>query len=139
MSKSFITSIRKFKGTVEDATVVLHKRVALDLLRFTAKKTPVDSGLLRANWNLGLNAPIKKIRGKTTKRKDGSKSLSGVTGNLGSYKKIANSNISRLKLGDTVFMNNPVKYAAYVEFGTDSTPPRAMLSRSIEEVKVKYL
>jgi len=126
---SFGKNLRKFIKSVEEDTIKLHKRVSFDLLRFTVKKNPVDTGLLRANWNLGLNAPVKEVRGKVNKK--------GKVSSAGN-RKIANSNISGLKLGDTVFMNNPVKYAVFVEFGSATNAPRAMLSRSLEEVRVKY-
>jgi hypothetical protein len=79
------------------------RAVALELETRVVQKSPVDTGRLRGNWNVGLNAP--NIN-EYPSDKGGSEADARALGSL-----------SNFKLGDTIFITNNLPYVPKLEFG----------------------
>lgn len=95
------------------------RKVALDILRGVLRKTPVDTGLLRGSWQVGLNRTPSGVG-------DANTAAAAVTAS-------AIGTLATAKPTDTIIIVNNVEYAVYVELGTDRIAPRLMLSRSVNE------
>jgi hypothetical protein len=86
---------------------------ALEVFSLAIQGTPVDTGLLRGNWQTSINSP--QLR--TTDRKDpgGSAAIAEALANLGS-------------LVDVVYMVNSLPYAERIEYeGYSRQAPEGMV------------
>lgn len=85
---------------------IVVRKTALELLRSMVLKTPVDTGRLRANWQVGLN-----VTDATTT--DSDDPVSRAEARLGSF-----------EAGMTIYLTNALPYAAAVEYGLYPDPPK---------------
>ena len=83
-------------------------------------RTPVDTGLLRGNWQLSTG-----LVGEVLDRldPDGSAAKSEIQ-----------ADAQNLELGQRVAIVNSLDYAAFVEYGTSKMPPAAMVGVTATEV-----
>lgn len=97
MSKGFSDQIRSFTlkcGIITDQAV---RKIVLDLFARVVMKSPVDTGMLRANWQIGIDSrPQGQLAG-------GSDSQA--------------SKASGIKAGGHVYIVNNMPYAMTVELG----------------------
>jgi hypothetical protein len=100
-------------------------RVATEVWDLTVDLTPVQSGELRASWNLSQGKPNYTTVG-----------LPGSSSNFASpLPRPSKPNLPEVDLNDAVyFVTNGKSYASYVEYGSKTNAPRLMLSRAIQIV-----
>ena len=106
--------IKKVKGKNIPEAI---QGAALHLLGGVVDDTPVDTGLLRANWRITVGAPDLSEDSPADPSKNYTKS------NLPGKNKIA----SALKL----FITNNVEYAEAVENGSSKIAPALMLEKNV--------
>ncbi len=134
MADGFETFLRKFL-----------LKEALRVLRDTKRNTPVDSGYLRNNWQVGDSRYAFRY---TTSRKSykANRTLSRGKFRVVSVKGREPTINSVRKSGDSLIVEiyNPVEYASYVEYGHVSQgrvkrwiPGRLMCVMAIENVERK--
>jgi len=87
------------------------KRVVKSIGKDIIKRSPVDTGKFKANWNAALNAPDLSID-----RQSGA----GLT-------EVAN----RIKIGDAFFFTNNLAYALRLEFGHSDQAPNGMVRLAV--------
>jgi len=109
---SFNTDIQKFNSKVEKAALAIFHGTALDLFGKIVKRTPVDTGRLRANWYATINRPSTMI------------DASGED-----YSK----RVKAAKLGHSVFFVNNLPYAGVIENGSSGQAPSGMVKVTITE------
>ena len=105
-------------GSIEVAMAMV-RRLALSIYTNTILKTPVDTGMLRNSWLIGVNQDPEGV---------GSAGAAGAAASA-----VAMASMVGVLPGDSIIIINNVEYAVYVEEGSDRNAPRAMLRRSIEE------
>jgi hypothetical protein len=105
----FSLDISAFAKKAQDKAEQAIRKVVIDLSNRIVLKTPVDSGRLRANWQLTLNRPA--IGELDEEDKNGGKTIARNT-----------SKAFGLRLGQTVFITNNMPYAKIVEFGGFPNP-----------------
>jgi hypothetical protein len=88
------------------------RAVALELEGRVVQKSPVDSGRLRGNWNIGINGVNLK---EYPTDKSGSEANSRAIGAL-----------SNFKLGDSIFITNNLPYTHKLEFGLYGDGPKTV-------------
>lgn len=98
---SFKDDIKKFSQKGEKAATLALRGTALDLFASIMKRTPVDTGRLRGNWQVELNRPATGEVDATAQQAIAKGS--SVTG--------------RAKLIDSVYVVNNLPYAAVIERG----------------------
>jgi hypothetical protein len=107
---NFKADVRKFAENLQLDIVTVMRKLALDALNGTIRRTPVDTGRLRASWRVSVNAP------DTSTVPEG-EAPGGSPGAPADGQQTANalSKMSGLKIGDSVHISNSVEYAIYVE------------------------
>ena len=91
--------ISRWCGTNKDKIVGVKKRFAFMLYSAIVKKTPVDTGRARANWNISAGSPDLTVTEETDK-------------SFGKQKKVPDAK------GDTpLYISNNLPYIKTLEFG----------------------
>lgn len=110
MATSFTLDISKFvaKTKIKAETVV--RRIAFDSFSRVIRRTPVDTGRARANWQVALGF---LPQGQTL-------AGSATFGNLSNY-----------KLGDVIFLANNVPYIGVLEYGGYPKSPKGGAGKTI--------
>lgn len=121
--------VKRFNNEVETWTAknashlpieTIQRKLALDVLRSAVFYTPVDTGYLRFNWQVGINKLPQEPIGERPK---------------GDKKAPQNSaTVGKLPKWSVVYLSNPVEYAEYVEEGTPRMQARKMLARALQDV-----
>ena len=118
---------RRSKVKLETAAREVLQDLALDVV----KRTPVDTGFLRGNWQVSITAPppSKLVdSGKPEAVYAGSSKFPAVAPQTVAR---VSSEISRLDIGDTLYFTNNARYAAVIENGNANRRPRAMVRSAI--------
>jgi hypothetical protein len=79
------------------------RKVALELQAKVIEKSPVDTGMLRANWNVSLNL---MDTAEYSSDISGSTAIARGVGELFSF-----------KVGDSIYITNNLPYVSKLEFG----------------------
>lgn len=112
---------RKF-GIQADAAA---RKVILDIQADVMKATPVDTGLLRSSWFVGMGTP--SAQKATTP--DSGKSAQGL----------AASTLAGFKWGATVYLTNNLPYANFIEFGGSKVKaPEGMLRVTVARYQAQF-
>jgi len=130
----FEHGLQSFTQQIDKNAVAAVKFAGFTVLKEVVRHTPVDTGKLRASWNISKNnqdlgvsdysAP-KGTAKSVVKRTASAESLSGM------------QSISGLRLGDSIHVTNNIEYAPYIELGTEAIAPAGMLQRAIAFLKEK--
>jgi hypothetical protein len=118
---------RRAKVQLDTAAREVLQDLALDVV----KRTPVDTGFLRGNWQVSINAPppSKLVdSGKPEAAYAGSSKFPAVAPQTVAR---VSSEISRLDIGDTLYFTNNARYAAVIENGNATRRPRAMVRGAV--------
>lgn len=102
--KKFATDVSTLISKMKVAPDIFLRKFTLDLFTAVVLRTPVDTGLLRGNWQPSIGSP----RGgrSTVKDKSGQAAIARVRGTT-----------SQVTWGTDVYLMNNLPYAAVVEFG----------------------
>lgn len=122
---SFSSDINKFALKVESRSEKVFRGTVLGLFSSIIKRTPVDTGRLRGNWQLTINKPA--YGELDVADKTGAKALATGT-----------TNSKKIKLKDSVYLTNNMPYAGVIEDGrTDSSgslqAPQGMVKVTVTE------
>jgi hypothetical protein len=110
-----------FSGAIPEEIIgPVMKRAGFETLRGTVFGTPVITGRLRGGWMLTVGQPTDD---------EGPPDAAG-TGAIGS----GQAELRAWRPFDTIYLQNSVNYASYVEHGTDRMAPRKMMQRAIDAV-----
>lgn len=113
MAMSFSAAVAKYGVTALDKVDKIRRASILDLIGLIIEATPVDTGLLRGNFQASINAPITS---KTDREdKTGDAVIAEAMANLGS-------------LADIFFLTNNLPYAERIEYeGFSAQAPEGMV------------
>ena len=89
------------------------RKIAFDVLRGVTKKTPVDTGRARANWNLGYQSINTKITSDTT--------FKIAQPPKGSGDKV-------------IYITNSLPYINALENGSSQKAPKGMVMITLQEI-----
>lgn len=124
-------NIEKAAKHMDLSVDIVTRRIALDLYGRITKKTPVDTGRARANWNLSIGSPdysIEKTDVKST----------GKHKNKTSPPSTPKPKKPKLKRGDgmrIIYITNNLPYISALEYGhSKQAAPHAMVRKSVQEV-----
>lgn len=93
------------------------RRVTQDIYRRVVRRSPVDTGRFRANWNVSYGSPNVTFTDATNQ----SRSLAEIA-------KVATSPV-----GGVSFLANGLPYARELEFGSSTQAPQGMVRLTVRE------
>jgi hypothetical protein len=118
----FKAQIKKFAKLSAKTANEEVRKVALVGLSGVIEKTPVDQGVLKGNWNVGIDSADLSID-KSKQDKEGSSTYSE-----------GGAVIGRFKNGDDIMISNNMPYANRIEHGY-SPKSSGMIRRTFAELK----
>jgi hypothetical protein len=130
----FIADLKQFQNKILPETfVAFQKWLSLELYRRIMQKTPVDKGMLRGSWTISIGAQDTTPANKQTSSSDGSDLSASERGLF----QAAVSQMSDLKIGQVIWINNAMPYVLRIEFDGHSSvkAPKGMVQISINELK----
>lgn len=101
----------------------LVRAIALEMLGRLIRRTPVDTGRARANWNVALSQINRDI--------DAGRSRKDVESN----KAAGMSVIARMKAGNILYLTNSLPYIPRLEEGSSKQAPSGMAKITAAEMK----
>ena len=104
---------RKVGGDLETVA----RKATLQLFTAVAKRSPVDTGRFRANWNVSAAAPDLSITGSTLQGRVNSEAAKALT----------------LPVGSVTYMSNGLPYANRLEFGYSKQAAGGMVRLAAQE------
>lgn len=111
MADPFTLAISKAFDRFGIAAETAARKIALDIQRDVMLATPVDTGLLRSSWFVGVNAePLDK-----PEKPDGAAPAAKAFQTLAGF-----------KWGDTIYITNNQVYAWAIEYGHSKQAPAGM-------------
>ena len=114
--KNFAALLKRAGDKVD--TVV--RKTALELQSELIRRSPVDTGRFRSNWNCGLGT-INTITTDSVD-KEGSGTLARTQATLGSWKP-----------GDMIYLTNSLPYARPLEYGHSKQAPSGMVRLTVTD------
>lgn len=131
---SFSKQVGKFAEKAKENMVKVQRGTALSVFSKIVMRTPVGNpslwanpapagytgGSLRANWQIGINGPVRSELSATDKTGSGT-IAKGATA------------LGRVDIGDSVFISNNLPYAFRVENGWSQQAPSGMVKVTVAE------
>lgn len=114
----FKDKIAKFNKKAEKAANMIFRGTALSLAGSIIRRTPVDTGRLRGNWQTTINAAADGVVERT--------SQNGATSE-------AKETTSRASIGQSIFITNNLPYAKVIENGSSKQAPQGMVKVAVAE------
>lgn len=119
---SFSNKVGQFNDKAVKAGTKIFQKTSFDMFAKIMKRTPVDTGRARNNWQMKVNRAPRSILGGEDK--SGSKALSQ-----------AQNETNKIELGKTVYIVNNLPYAPILEDGSSSQAPQGMVKITVAEFK----
>lgn len=88
------------------------------------KRSPVDTGRFRNNWQATVNSPASGLKTGVDKTGEGAVAE-------------ARTAVNRLEMGQDFYLSNNLPYAQRLEFGWSQQAPNGMLRLSIAELQAR--
>ena len=105
----FRLNVSAFVKKAKLAPNLVLRKIALDLFTAVVKRTPVDTGMLRGNWQVGLGSmPSGTV---TNADKGGNRVLQEIE-----------SKAAKAEWGTSIYLVNNLPYASVVEYGAYPNP-----------------
>jgi hypothetical protein len=116
----FTINMAKFNVQTLEQADMIRRKIILEVLRGVVKRTPVDSGRARGNWQASISKPIS--REVDRKDKTGSSTVSEESGTVQSSSP-----------DDTLYLTNNVPYILILEDGRSNQAPNGMLKVTLAQ------
>jgi hypothetical protein len=117
---SFGDDIKNFASKAERAATYVLRGTSLDIASAVIMRTPVDTGRLRANWQVQINSVP-------------SGEITETDASGGKTQRKAKSEIDKAKVADSIFLVNNLPYAEVIENGSSDQAPAGMVEVTIAE------
>ena len=112
---SFTKDMERFIKKAEKAVLMTYRGTALEVFGSVIRRTPVDTGRLRANWQVDLNRPA----------------IGEVNGTPQQAVNKGRSEIGRAKASDSIYITNNLPYAQVIEEGSSKQAPQGMVGITV--------
>lgn len=118
----FNREVTQFAKSIPGKVTVMQKKIVLEALRRLVKKTPVDTGRARGNWQVTIGSPVDGQLDK--KDPEGDSTIA-----------IGLAALAGLPPFQVVWISNNVDYIEFLEEGSSGQAPEGMLAITIEELR----
>lgn len=120
-SDTFIRAIEKFLGSVGPRNSMVFRKVVLDVYSEIVRTTPVDTGLARGNWRIGVD----QIPEGTVERK-GRGPQPEEMGQIHKGMKLTPNTV--------VYIANNLVYIVPLEYGHSKQAPHGMVAQAMNRI-----
>jgi hypothetical protein len=121
---SFGKDLKRFEDKAAKVTVTVYRASVLDLFSSIVMSTPVDKGVLRGNWFVGIGSNFTAQAKQYVAGLVGSLEDKSGTATIGKIKQQVNN----LKATGTVYLTNNLPYGPRIEFdGHSGKAPEGMV------------
>lgn len=119
---TFSADVARFAKKAEAATDAVVRKVTIDLFHDVVRRTPVDTGRLKANWQPSIGTPV--IGTLSTTDASGAVTMANITAGVGG-------------LGTVTYLANNLPYAHRIEFDgwSHTKAPAGMVRVSMARVQ----
>jgi hypothetical protein len=118
MSRQFDDNLNRILKKAGTNASAIARKVALELYTKVVVKSPVDSGRLRGNWNVGINAINSAEYEADVSKLGAMPSGSGMVRSM--------SALSTFKIGDVIYITNNMPYVYKLEYGLYNAGPKTL-------------
>ena len=116
----FSLDVKKFAEKTNRNVEDVIAATSIDLFSRIIMQSPVDSGLLRGNWQPSLNSPIKSKIGAKDASGQGDASIGKMTAVVNQFS------------GDgSIYLSNNLPYAYKIEYGLYPNPPKNPTGKTV--------
>lgn len=127
--REFVADLEQFIGEqLPEAALLAHKKITLDFLSGVVKKSPVDTGRFRANWQVSAHAPLRTAVSKLDPKPRG-------TGPDALALNQAGAALRQLKPYGVSYVQNNLPYAQRLETGWSRQAPAGMVALTLAELR----
>ncbi len=117
----FLAVIKNFNATVENHNSKVFRKICFDLYAEIVKRTPVDTGLARGNWRIGIGTIPQGTVERTNK--SGSKTAEEI-----------NKVPTKVKESTVVYIVNNLVYIWPLERGWSKQAPNGIVSGAFQSI-----
>ncbi len=134
---AFEREVRKFSETLPAKFFVpFQKKIALEVLSRVVRRTPVDTGRARGNWNTAIGQVDNTVR--EVQSAGGSEAIAapgseGEAGRDAIDRGLAK--LAELRPFQTVWISNNVSYIEFLDKGSSQQAPEGILAGALAEVR----
>lgn len=114
---------KRLISKLRERTDRLVRAVALEAHGRLVRRTPVDIGRARANWNVGVGSPDRSVDEEAT-----SEDISGKAAEA------RRKTLSEFGAGKSVFLTNGLPYISELEDGHSDQAPQGMIKVTAQEL-----
>jgi len=118
--KQFNKKINKIAAGIELEANTVKKKVAIAIDQVVTLATPVDTGRARANWRVGIDAPVQGTTEDTDK--NGQATLQA-----------AKDKINSTDSGEDIFISNSLPYIGKLNDGSSAQAPAGFVEKAIQK------
>lgn len=123
---SFGQQLKQFEVKVQSQSTAVVKKVVLEMFTRVMKRTPVDTGNARVNWEIGVNEIKSTVATAAAIEGEHQVSAQALLAGL--------SELSTFKAGQTVYITNNVEYIQILEDGgSKDQSPQGMVAITVRE------
>ena len=132
MSSTFDYQLSRLAKDLDIELEVVVRKTALLAYNSVTKKTPVDTGRARANWNVGVGSADESMETKGFGKPTGKNVNSRVPPSS------PKARPARLKKGDgkqSIWITNSLPYMTVLENGSSQQAPKGMVAITLNELR----
>ncbi len=129
-AKQFNLDVEKFAKEVNLDFRLLVKALAFRVFAGVVKRTPVDKGIARASWVIGVGG---EATGGAAEVSGNSRGARGTAASGIALSRLASAG-AQIRPFSLVVISNSVAYAARLESGSSRQAPRGMVAITLNEV-----
>ena len=129
----FSKNIRRRGRQVENSASRIVRQTASTYLRTVVKATPVDKGVARSNWRVGIGAPTRSVIGAYAPGKKlgiGESANASAAINAGLTRIASARGVSGVGLKTAIYISNNVKYIEKLNDGSSTQAPAGFIDRA---------
>jgi len=135
----FSRNIRRRGTQVENSATRVVKAVSVRALKSLVRNTPVDKGVARSNWRVGLGAPTRSVIGAYA---PGKKLGIGETANAAAAINAGRARINSVRgtssgLTTAIYISNAVPYIGRLNSGYSGQAPAGFVQTALLEAKAE--
>lgn len=120
--------LSKYAEKAGEDIVDVQKTFAFMLFSSIVRKTPVDTGRARGNWQISVGSPASEID-RTDKKKKGTESA---------YNKVEKEKLNNIHDGEDIYISNNLPYIGKLEYGYSKQAPQGMVGVTLANAEAYY-